>query len=271
MKTLALLPFCLLLAASAAPAIATPAPQPAFDGHSVPLASRQPREVSAFTAVDAAGSMRVVLRQGSPQRVEVDASEADQAKVETTVDGSRLRVGQHHGANGNWRNERFEGPVTVYVTAPSLTAVSVSGSGDLRVEGAVQASGDFRVSVAGSGNLNLPQLTAENLTVSVAGSGNLNLTSLTAQNLKTSVAGSGDVTLGGRCLQHSIAIQGSGEVKAASLQTEDATVRISGSGNASITATKTLNSRISGSGNVLVRGNPQINSSKSGSGTVRSV
>lgn len=267
MKNVALLPLCLLLAASAA-SVAALASQPAFDGPAASLAARQPRDVAPFTAVDAAGSMRVVLRQGSPQRVEVDASAADQAKVETTVEGGRLRVGRRREGRSMWSIEKFEGPVTVYVTAPSLTAVSVSGSGDLHVEGAVQA-GDFRASVAGSGNLDMPQLTAQNLSISVAGSGSLNLPNLTAQRLKTSVAGSGDVTLAGRCPQHEIAIQGSGEVKATNLQTDDTSVRIGGSGNASITATKTLNSHIAGSGDVLVRGNPQISSSKSGSGSVR--
>lgn len=252
MKKLALLPFCLLLVVRPATARPAAAPKPAFydsDGLPTP-ASRQPRQVAPFAAVDVAGSMNVVLRQGSPQRVEVEASDADQAKVETAVDGGRLRVGQRREGRSFFTAERFEGRVTVYVTAPSLTAVSVSGSGDLRVEGPVQA-GDFRVSVAGSGNLTLPQLTA--------------------QALKTSLAGSGNITVGGSCPRQSISIQGSGDVKAADLRTDDTTVRIAGSGSAHVHAAKTLTSSIAGSGDVVVSGNPQISSSKSGSGSVRRI
>lgn len=214
---------------------------------------RQTREVAPFTAVNAAGSMTVVVRQGSPQRVEVEASAADQAKVETEVEGGRLRVGRRREGRDrsltpSWITEKFDGPVTVYVTVPSLTAVSVSGSGDLRVEGPVQA-GDFQVSVAGSGNLFLPQLTA--------------------QTLKTGLAGSGNISLGGTCPRHSIGIAGSGNVRADNLRTDDTEVRISGSGSVQVNAAKTLNSRISGSGDVLLRGAAQISTSKSGSGSVR--
>ena len=216
-----------------------------------PLAERQARTVASFTAVTAAGSMRVVVRQGSPQRVEVEASAADQAKVETEVEDGRLRVGQRRDSNKMWGSSvRFDGPVTVYVTAPNLTGVSVAGSGDMRVDGPVQAS-DFKVSVAGSGNLSLTQLTA--------------------QEVKTSVAGSGNITLGGNCTRSNVSIAGSGNVRAAELRTDDTTVRISGSGNANVQATKTLTSKTSGSGDVVVSGNPQISSSKSGSGTVRRI
>lgn len=213
-----------------------------------PTAERQVREVSPFTAVSAAGSMRVILRQGSPQRVEVEASAADQVRVETEVRNGSLRIGRRQEGRKMWEIERLDGPVTVYVTAPTLTAVSVSGSGELRVEGSVQAE-DLLVSVSGSGSLKMPQLTARTLT--------------------TSVTGSGDATLGGSCPQHSISVSGSGEVSAVDLRTDDTTVRVSGSGDARVNAAKTLTSRTSGSGSVLVSGNPQITSSKSGSGTVK--
>jgi hypothetical protein len=245
MKKLPLLLLSALTLAAASAGASRPAPVSPL---ATRPADRQTRQVAPFTAVDAAGAMNVVVRQGSPQQVEVDASAADQGKIETEVEGGRLRVGRRREGRDILRTERFEGPVTVYVTAPSLTALSVSGSGDLRVAGPVQAS-SFQVRVAGSGNLSLPQLTA--------------------QALKTSLAGSGNITLGGSCPQHEVSISGSGNVRADELRTDDTSVRISGSGNVRANATKTLNSRISGSGDVLVRGNPQISSSKSGSGSVK--
>ena len=239
---------CILLAALLATQVASATVLAVPTRLAQPTAERQVREVSPFTAVAAAGSMRVILRQGSPQRVEVEASAADQARVATDVRNGSLRIGRRQEGRKMWEIERFDGPVTVYVTAPTLTAVGVSGSGDLRVEGPVQAE-DILVSVSGSGSLKMPQLTARSLT--------------------TSVTGSGDVTLGGTCPQHSISVSGSGEVQAADLRTDDTTVRVSGSGDARVNAAKTLTSRTSGSGSVLVSGNPQITSSKSGSGTVK--
>ena len=239
---------CLLLASVLATQVAS-ATVPTLAAHAAsPATERQVREVSAFTAVAAAGSMRVIVRQGSPQRVEVEASAADQARVETEVRNGSLNIGRRREGRKMWEVERFDGPVTVYVTAPTLTAVSVSGSGDLRVEGAVQAE-DLLVSVSGSGSLTMPQLTARSLT--------------------TTVTGSGDATLGGSSPRHSISVSGSGEVRAVDLRTDDTTVRVSGSGNVRVNVAKTLAARTSGSGSVLVSGNPQITSSKSGSGTVK--
>jgi len=240
--------FCLLLALSLATQVAPATILAVSTRLAHPTAERQVREVSPFTAISAAGSMRVILRQGSPQRVEVEASAADQVRVETEVRNGSLRIGRRQEGRKMWEIERFEGPVTVYVTAPTLTAVGVSGSGDLRVEGSVQAE-DLLVSVSGSSSLRMPKLTARRLT--------------------TSVSGSGSATLGGSCPQHGISVSGSGAVQAANLRTDDTTVRVSGSGDARVNAAKTLTSYTSGSGSVLVSGNPQITSTKSGSGTVK--
>ena len=149
---------CLLLASVLATQVASAAvlALPTRTAHPAPeRQERQQREVAPFTAVAATGSMRVILRQGSPQRVEVAASAADQARVETEVRDGSLRIGRRREGQKRWETERFDGPVTVYVTAPTLTAVSISGSGDLRVEGAVQAE-DLLVSVSGSGSLTCP-------------------------------------------------------------------------------------------------------------------
>lgn len=243
---------CFLLAALLATKVAgaNVLAVPAHASHSSAATERQAREVLPFTAVEASGSMRVILRQGSPQRVEVQASAADQGRVETEVRNGSLHIGRRREGRKMWDVEKFDGPITVYVTTSTLTAVSVSGSGDLLVEGALQAD-DLQVSVSGSGSLKMPQLTARHLT--------------------TSVNGSGDATLGGSSPQHSISVSGSGQVRAADLRTDDTSVRVSGSGDARVNAQKTLTAHTSGSGSVLVSGNPQVTSSKSGSGTVKKI
>ena len=240
---------CSLLALLLATSVAAPAAVPTLLTPAAHVgADRQVREVAPFTAVMAAGSMRVVLRQGSPQRVEVEASAADQARVETEVHDGSLRIDRRREGRKMWDMERFDGPVTVYITVATLKAVAVAGSGGLQVEGPVQAD-DLLVSVAGSGSLRMPQLTARRLT--------------------TSVSGSGSATLGGSCPQHTITVSGSGGVQAPDLRTDNTTVRVSGSGGARVNARQTLAASTSGSGSVLVSGNPQITSSKSGSGSVR--
>ena len=210
-----------------------------------PAAQRETRAVGAFTEVNLGGSAHVILKQGSPQSVVVEASPEALADFETLVKDKQLRLGYRDRSPMGSRKDR--GPVTVYVTAPDLTALRVGGSGKLEVDGPLQADA-LALAVAGSGDLRVPQLTAA--------------------SLETAVAGSGDVLVSGSCPRHEIRISGSGQVKAHDLKTETSRVRISGSGNAHVYASKAAEAAISGSGNVLVAGGGQLSSSVRGSGRI---
>jgi len=81
--------------------------------HLAAAPAREARTVGDFTKLSLANSARVVLRQGSPQKVEVEAAAADLARIETTVEGGRLRITTKRNEGKLWSNERFAGPVTV--------------------------------------------------------------------------------------------------------------------------------------------------------------
>jgi len=209
-----------------------------------PAAQRETRPVGAFTEVSLGGSAHVVLKQGSPQSVVVEASPEALAKFETVVNGQQLRLGYRHD-KGSWSDNKGKGPVTVYITAPTVSSLSVGGSGEIAVEGGLKAD-KMELAVSGSGHLQVPQLTAS--------------------ALATAVSGSGDVLVAGTAPRHEVRVSGSGQVKARELKSESCQVRISGSGNAHVYASKDAEARISGSGNVYVAGGGQTNSQVSGSG-----
>ena len=211
-----------------------------------PLADRETRSVGSFTEISLGGSSHVVVKQGSPQSVVVEASKEDLADFETEVKGSQLRLGFRQQP-GSMLNYKKHGPVTVYVTAPSLTALRVGGSGKLEVSGALQADA-MTLAVSGSGDLLVPQLKAT--------------------RLETNVSGSGDVSVGGSCPSNEIRISGSGKVRAHDLKTETSRARISGSGDAHVYATRSAEGAISGSGGLYVAGGAQLSSTTRGSGRV---
>lgn len=215
-------------------------------GGGQPAAQRETRTVEAFTEVNLGGSAHVVLKQGSPQQVVVEASPEALAEFETIVKNKQLRLGYRRDDN-NMSKYKDKGPVTVYITAPNLSALRVGGSGKLEVNG---------------------PLKADAMTLAMSGSGNLEVPQLTASSLETALAGSGDVLVGGSCPRHQIRISGSGSVKAHELQSETCKVRISGSGNAHVYASKAAEAAISGSGNVFVAGGGQMSSSVQGSGRI---
>ena len=205
---------------------------------------RETRPVGAFTEISLGGSARVVLRQGSPQSVVVEARPEALAEFETEVSDRRLRLGYRRPEGLSWRM-KDRGPVTVFVTAPALTALRVGGSGQLEVSGPLQADA---------------------LALAVSGSGRLLVPALTASSLETAVSGSGDVRVAGRCPRQEVRISGSGSVQAHELKTETSTVRISGSGGAHVFASQAADARISGSGTVFVAGGGTTSSTRTGSG-----
>ncbi|MCC2545982.1 DUF2807 domain-containing protein [Hymenobacter sp. BT175] len=205
---------------------------------------REVRQVSPFTSVTLAGSVAVVIKQGSTQLVEIEGLASDLAQLETAVKNNRLRIGAKPGL----KNVRFQKPVTVYVTMPAIEGLSVSGSGRMQVITACQAQ-KLMLAVSGSGRLVVPQVQAA--------------------EVHSSLSGSGDIRLAGNSPKHDASISGSGDIDASELKTEASSVSISGSGDFRLHATRSLKASIMGSGDVYVKGNPpQIDSTVMGSGRV---
>ncbi len=97
------------------------------------------------------------------------------------------------------------------------------------------------------------------------------LPDLQAADLELDFSGTGKASLGGAVQRQEIEINGSGEVRAEDLDSQEARVRISGSGSVRLRVQQRLDVRISGSGEVLYRGQPVIEQRISGSGTIHSI
>jgi hypothetical protein len=203
--------------------------------------TRELREVAAFTSVQLSTSVTVIVRQGSPQRVEVEAAAADLPHLATTVVNGQLRIstesGEKNGLKALWQDSRRLGPTTVYVTLPVVRGLAVSSSGRVRAM------------LSSSGQLGIGQLRAD--------------------TLEAGVSSSGSLTAAGTCAYSSVGISSSGTLNTAELTVETCQARVSGSGDCQVNVARTLEARISGSGSVLVSGHPQITSRVSGSGRVR--
>jgi hypothetical protein len=105
--------------------------------------------------------------------------------------------------------------------------------------------------------------------IAVAGSGDVIAPSLDSPDLTVRLAGSGDVKVGGRAESLQVRISGSGDVDASRFDTQRAKVSVAGSGDATVWARKTLEVSVSGSGEVRYFGDPEVRKKVAGSGTVR--
>jgi hypothetical protein len=206
------------------------------------------RDTGAFDGVALSGGFNVVIRQGSGHKVEIKTDRNLLPLIETRViDGSKgrtLEIAPKKGVNVHSSTSP-----SLTIEMPSLRAVSVAGSGTVKVE-AMKTGG---------------------VDASIAGSGDIRFASLDAERLGMKVSGSGDIVAAGRCGNATVSIAGSGDVKAADMVAEEVKVSIAGSGDAQVHATKRLNVSIAGSGDVKYAGSPEISSSVAGSGKVRRI
>ena len=70
--------------------------------------SREVRSVNTFTKISFRVPGKLVLRQGSPQKVELEGDKENLAKIETEVNGDKLVIGNEDKWNWGWDNPRFQ-------------------------------------------------------------------------------------------------------------------------------------------------------------------
>lgn len=247
---------------------------------------RETRNVGTFTKISLRTAGKVFVKQGSPQKVEVEGTVEVLEKIKTKVEEGKLSIGPEDKWN-NWSWGDNEDKITVYITVANIETLSVSGSGTLVAQTAIK-SGNLKLNVSGSGSLTA-EIDAADVDADVSGSGNIDLTAK-CKNISVDVSGSGKVKINGAVAGKAdfdisgsgkveasgsaeivkTDITGSGKVLASSLVTTRCDVEISGSGDVEINVQKELNAKISGSGTVLYKGDPaRVNSDASGSGSVK--
>lgn len=210
---------------------------------SAQLQSEQ-RKVSEFTGLTVAVAGEVYLVQGPQQEVIVEGTERVLSDLITEVKGGKLTIRMPN----RWSFRRND-ELKIYITMPEIDELSLSGSARLMAESPIRTE-DIRISISGSGRIEIEEFAASDLTASISGSGRLNLGG--NQNLEN-------------C---KIAISGSGRYESSDLPVEKVDATISGSGSCRVHALSDLIVRISGSGNVMYTGNPLIDARISGSGKV---
>src|SRR3990170_8355819 len=75
---------------------------------------REVRDVENFTKISFGFPGKLYLKQGSPQKVELEGDRDVIEEVETEVEGGRLKIGKE----GKWFNWNSDDKITVYITVP---------------------------------------------------------------------------------------------------------------------------------------------------------
>ncbi len=151
-------------------------------GSGVPAA--QARHVATFDSVELAGSNNVVIRVGGKKSVVVRADENLLDRVTTEVESGKLVIANTPGSLTT------KSPMSVEVTVPVLNALTLTGSGNIVVNG-IETQG-LKVTLPGSGTLT-GSGTVKRLDVTVGGSGTVQFARLVANDVRAVVSGSGSI------------------------------------------------------------------------------
>ncbi len=207
---------------------------------------KESRDLPSFEGVSLAFSGNVYITQGSPQRVEIEADQKTMEVIETRIEGNVLLLKYK---NGQWHDL---GKVTVYITMPDISSLTIAGSGDMVCNNPVKVH-EIELSVSGSGSLKMADLAFHEIDAAITGSGDISL------------KGNGDPG------ELDARITGSGNLNTGELSVGEAVVNITGSGSATVFAVKELETNITGSGSVYYKGNPIISANAVGSGRTKPV
>jgi hypothetical protein len=203
---------------------------------------KQERKLTAFNAVDISGAFNVVLCQGSPASLYVEADENLQSIIITKVVNKKLII-------ENEESICESKALKICITAPGIESISISGSVDLKSKDTLKAK-KFKIEVSGIGNIGL--------TVSV-------------EKLTIDCSGSATILLNGKAGDVDAEISGASTINAFGMMAENFQLASSGVGKANLNVTNKLDVDISGTASVRYKGNPKVKQEISGVGSLEKV
>jgi hypothetical protein len=225
------------------------------------MVASETRSVGAeVTQIDLSGPIDLTLRQGAVASLTVKGEQRLLGNIDTTQEGKLL----HIGTKGMLLHHRQ--PLQVVLVLPSISKLSIRGSGDSTING---FSGDrVDVQLFGSGNVKFNGR-YKDVSAAVHGSGDMEMNGGSSDTVDVALVGSGKVTVVGSCKQFKADQTGSGDLDAEHLAADASEVNLRGSGTSVVQAIKTAQVTVRGSGDVSVLGNPTERVvSKTGSGEV---
>jgi hypothetical protein len=222
------------------------------------------RDVKDFKSIDLANSANVFIKQGTTFKVEVETHKNIADVFETVVENGVLRL---QNKTGVW-NLHYD-KLNVYIEMPTVEGITISGSGDIKVETALSSEAT-NVHISGSGSISAEQgLTTKALNVLLSGSGDIYAKGVSASEVSAKISGSGGLELSGTSDKTDYHISGSGDINAKDLKSKATKALISGSGNIDCHTDESLDAEVTGSGNINYSGNAtSVKSHSSGSGDI---
>ncbi|MFO7999842.1 MAG: head GIN domain-containing protein, partial [Marinilabilia sp.] len=178
-----------------------------------------------FTGVSVSSGVDLVLEQGSPAEIIVEADEADLEDVKTELKGDVLNIEKEGGMFNLFQNRSS---VTVFVTMPEIKKLSASGGADIKSKG---------------------EITSDELDVSSSGGADIEI-GIQAQKVVLKSSGGADIIASGSTEHLETSASGGSDIKARNLKAEFVSASSSGGANIEVYASEELKASASGGSDV---------------------
>jgi hypothetical protein len=219
--------------------------QPAGESAAAAQIEQRDYDVRGFDGVSSVGPHRIRVSVGPAFSVHAQGTAKALERTEVVVENGVLKIEPRH--DKRWQHEWDDYDAATFdVTLPRLSGATMVGSGEMTVD----------------------RVGGEQFSGSVAGSGVLDIADLSVAIANLSVAGSGDLVARGNVRSSKVSVAGSGNLRARELASGDASISVAGSGDVELTVKGEADVSIVGSGDVAVAGAARCTVSRIGSGKV---
>lgn len=209
----------------------------------------KPLDLSGFTKIEVAGNVDVVYTQSQEFETKATGNEKALEQYQFRVENGTLIVGETKDRLGNTPSVRL------YVSAPSLEKIEITGPGDVDVVGGLEQD-CLEIVIAGSGDYEADHMTCGSLNVSITGSGDMDVDVLKCKDANFTVSGAGDVDIDSMVAEGktTFKMNGSGDMKT-DVKCKDMDAACTGTGDFDVkVACDVLNIDATGSCDVKLKG-----------------
>lgn len=223
----------------------------------------QEREIilDPINGVELAINADVFITYGEEQKITVEGSTNLLDNLKKEERNGIWKIGNKRCVRGNEK-------VKVYITAPYINHLDISGSGDITIDNFENVT-NLDYSISGSGNIYQGTVTGVNdADMKISGSGNIVIDNIEANEADIKISGSGNVSLAGEATSCNIDISGSGDINTMNMPCVVSDIEISGSGDCKINVSNKITAHISGSGNIEYIGTASVDTNITGSGDI---
>lgn len=199
------------------------------------------RDIADFDSINLAGEGRVIVIQGQPASLTIEADDNLLAHIDTTVSGGVLAITTEPGIDINPTDS-----IIYRITGTNINQLSLTGAGSFEMS----------------------DVDVNSLSLVLSGAGDIDIGNVVADDLSVEIAGAGDITVAGAVDSQEVNIPGAGSYEARDLESAQADVRTSGVGSATVWVTDQLAATVSGVGSIEYYGSPVVTEVVSGVGSI---